>query len=521
MQKSIFILLLALNGLVLGAQNTYSYRFDFGFPAAVLTSILPTDSCYYATGVIADSVPPNEAGNIFVKFSLQGEIDYLKTIRDTAKSYQTWRNNLKALPWGGFAVAGYTVDSLMKALLIVYDEDGDMVHTAEFPSPYYPDEGFIFTKDMKVLEDGYALLNLIFSTEGINNGQIQFLRLDKEGELLWEEEYGIVSRLDSPFSVTVMPEGYIIASIRSNVNIARQDYEARNHLFKINEQGDVLWEYFSPTGELRGKEGRAIATSDGGLLVFTGQGVEVYVNPVTGQLRWHNYVFKLDSSRQEEWGVLVRDSLPSTSPNNQLTSGIEMQDGSGYAVAGNLIARTPENWFFSGVLAKISPDGELLWKRYYQHIAGEGPRHYINDLAQAPDGGFIMVGEVRDTVNAPRQQGWLLKVDEYGCLVPGCELISGAEEPKPSGDSESSDGCTLLLYPNPVSEALQVYFTAPAGGEHHFRILDAQGREWRRFSTRLSEVTLLVEVGELPGGVYYLQCLREGKVVRVEGFVKR
>jgi len=30
---------------------------------------------------------------------------------------------------------------------------------------------------------------------------------------------------------------------------------------------------------------------------------------------------------------------------------------------------------------------------------------------------------------------------------------------------------------------------------------------------RSSEVTLLVEAGELPGGLYYLQCLKEGKVV--------
>ena len=68
MQKSVVsFIILALNGLVLCAQDTYSYRFDFGFPAAVLTSILSTDSCYYATGVIADSVPPYEAGNIFVK----------------------------------------------------------------------------------------------------------------------------------------------------------------------------------------------------------------------------------------------------------------------------------------------------------------------------------------------------------------------------------------------------------------------------------------------------------------------
>ncbi|MCB9290015.1 MAG: T9SS type A sorting domain-containing protein [Lewinellaceae bacterium] len=201
-------------------------------------------------------------------------------------------------------------------------------------------------------------------------------------------------------------------------------------------------------------------------------------------------------------------------------------------MAGNLIEGTPEDGlYFDGVLAKISSDGVLLWKRYYQHIPSQNTRHYINDLAQAPDGGFIMVGEVRDTINAPRQQGWLLKVDEYGCLVPGCELVSGV---KSSDDSKSSDDFTLLLYPNPVGEELQVYFSGPAGGEHHFRILDAQGREWRRFSTRLpaspdvaghagrsSEVTLLVEVEELPAGVYYLQCLRQGTVVAVEGFVKR
>ncbi len=40
-----------------------------------------------------------------------------------------------------------------------------------------------------------------------------------------------------------------------------------------------------------------------------------------------------------------------------------------------------------------------------------------------------MVGEVRDTINAPRQQGWLLKVDEYGCLAPGCQLVSQVESP--------------------------------------------------------------------------------------------
>ena len=530
--RSTILFFLVLNASVLWAQNSFSYRFHFGFPAAELTSIVATDSCYYVTGIIADSIPPFNTGNIFVKFSLDGQVLIAKTLKDTLKTYETWRGNLAVISPGKLAVSGYAKDSTRKALLLVFNTQGDTLLSAEYPHPDYPAVTGTINHDFKKTVDGYVLLNWIKNPDGTGDTDIELLKLDTAGQKLWSRTFGITSRNDAPHNVITTPGGYIIVSIRDNTNVAHQNIEAHNHIFKINEAGEVLWEYFSPSGELRGKEGRAIATSDGGLLVMTGQGIEVPAGTDASQLRWHNYAFKLDSSRHEEWGVLVRDSFQAISYNNQLTSGIEVQDGSGYAVAGNLIEGTPEDGlYFDGVLAKISSDGVLLWKRYYQHIPSQNTRHYINDLAQAPDGGFIMVGEVRDTINAPRQQGWLLKVDEYGCLVPGCELVSGVRS---SDDSKSSDDFTLLLYPNPVSEELQVYFSGPAGGEHHFRILDAQGREWRRFSTRLpaspdvaghagrsSEVTLLVEVDELPAGVYYLQYLREGKVVAMEGFVKR
>ena len=117
-------------------------------------------------------------------------------------------------------------------------------------------------------------------------------------------------------------------------------------------------------------------------------------------------------------GVLVRDSFHNISYNNQLTSGIEVQDGIGYAVAA-LTEGTPEDTCISnGVLAKISSDGVLLGKDITNIFPSQNTRHYINDLAQSPDGGFIMVGEVQDTVNAPAA-GLAAMLDEYGCLVPG------------------------------------------------------------------------------------------------------
>ncbi|MCB9287081.1 MAG: hypothetical protein H6560_07135 [Lewinellaceae bacterium] len=119
------------------------------------------------------------------------------------------------------------------------------------------------------------LLNWIKNPDGTGDTDIELLKLDTAGQKLWSRTFGITSRNDAPHNVITTPGGYIIVSIRDNTNVAHQNIEAHNHIFKINEAGEVLWEYFSPSGELRGKEGRAIATSDGGLLVMTGQGIEV------------------------------------------------------------------------------------------------------------------------------------------------------------------------------------------------------------------------------------------------------
>ena len=119
--RSTILFFLVLNASVLWAQNSFSYRFHFGFPAAELTSIVATDSCYYVTGIIADSIPPFNTGNIFVKFSLDGQVLIAKTLKDTLKTYETWRGNLEVISPGKLAVSGYAKDSTRKALLLVFN----------------------------------------------------------------------------------------------------------------------------------------------------------------------------------------------------------------------------------------------------------------------------------------------------------------------------------------------------------------------------------------------------------------
>jgi hypothetical protein len=488
----------------------FSHRFHFDFPAVEFTGVLSTDSCYYVTGIVADSVFPYKTGNLFARFSFDGTPSLTQFLRDTFKTYETWRGSLAKTPNGKLADIGYSIDSMMRRLIIIYEPTtGDTIKTLSFIHPYYPDESYNLIRDFKVLEDGFLTVSNFQSPVGVNNNDILVTKIDFEGEIIWEHEHGIWSKDDSPDNIIVTDNGYIIASIRDNTNTG-DNSEAYNHIFKSDWNGNHIWSYFSPYGELRGKEGRAIRTNDNGVLVITGNG-----GIIGNQWRFHNYVFKLDSNQQVEWDVYVRDSLEAISYNNQLTSAVELEDGSGYVVAGNLIEGVPDSLYFNGVLAKISPDGDLLWKRYYQHLVSMKTRHYINDMDVAPDGGFIMVGEVRDSVNAPRQQGWLLKVDEYGCLVPNCHLLDTIV----SASSIEIDTPALLLYPNPAQEELRVYVKGQQHNHYHFRIVDHTGRIWQEFESPLSETTFVLDVQQWVSGVYYLQCFGDGVLLRTDSFV--
>jgi hypothetical protein len=73
-------------------------------------------------------------------------------------------------------------------------------------------------------------------------------------KIIWEHEHGIWSKDDSPDNIIVTDNGYIIASIRDNTNTG-DNSEAYNHIFKSDWNGNHIWSYFSPYGELRGKEG--------------------------------------------------------------------------------------------------------------------------------------------------------------------------------------------------------------------------------------------------------------------------
>ena len=511
----IHFLVLLLPGL-LYSQNTFNRRFDFGFPAAVLTGIIATDSCYYATGIIADSIPPYNTGSLFCRFSLDGQPQLVNTVESTSKTYETWWGSLHAISSDYFAVAGYTVDSLMKALLVIYNSVGDTIWTAEFQNPYEPDENFIYTVDYQVVGSDYYLLNRISGPETPNNNNILLIKTDSIGNLIWEKEFGASNRSELPYSIADTGDGLVIGASRSNGNITNQNYIVQDYIFKVDYEGNVLWSYYSPANVLS-KLDDILVIQEGSILVISADGIEVPINPGMSEVQYHPKVYKLSADREMLWERSLKDSLPAEAFLNNLEANIELSDGSGYVVAGNMYEHQTQGvGLLSGVIAKLSPEGALLWKHYLRWGYDRAEAHYLYDIAETPDGGFILAGQVNDRgdpVKATFQQAWLLKVDEQGCLVPGCLQLSKAEEAPATAAMPQ-----VLLWPNPVQEVLSVYCQAQS--ELQLEIWDMQGRMWRRCSSGLPQVSLALDVAELPAGQYVLRYRDEAGQMGSTPFVK-
>jgi hypothetical protein len=132
--------------------------------------------------------------------------------------------------------------------------------------------------------------------------------------------------------------------------------------------------------------------------------------------------------------------------------------------------------------------------------------HYFYDLERTLDGGFIMAGTAFDSLLVS-QDAWLVKVDSFGCLVPGCQIFDGLAE------QFTDMGAALTLYPNPVvaGEPLNVQLALPAGftlnGPLRLAMVSTDGRvvAERVFSGSTSSLEL--STSQLSSGLYFLHVL--------------
>ena len=292
----IFIFIVGLT-YQLSSQITFNKRLHFDFPAAVLTGLHPTDSCYYATGIIADSMPPNyQTSNVFAKFDLNGDVEFAKTLISQERTHECWHNTLYALAEHQFVVSGYSIEDsfVMRIMYILFDDQGDTLDLKTFISPNFPEFDYNRPDAFAPTPDGGFLFACWTRVSDLPNDDIYLFKVDSLGNQQWSQFYG-TNYWEFPNSMIIKDNGNaIIGGRRANRNLQTSNYDFQTWIFEVDTSGNLLWEYLSPIDVLRDGANDMVLLDDGSLVVVSGIGTEI-PRPSVNTVYFDKYIFKLRS----------------------------------------------------------------------------------------------------------------------------------------------------------------------------------------------------------------------------------
>lgn len=319
-----------------------------------------------------------------------------------------------------------------------------------------------------ILEDN----NFIFlGLKRLVNGPTQLpyngvlIKTDDLGNIIWEKNCENQSSVHS-YKVGILfqesDSTFLIGSRRYNNS---QDF--RSTLQRINLNGELIYEWNNDNNKTYSPR-KILRTSDGGLLFVCKYRKETTVDNFP---LWQGYICKLDSTFNKEWEL----KLGHRSYGTYFLNMTQTYDGN-YIAVGTVLDtfQTEGIWRQKGWLVKFDESGNVLWDRKIYSNADNYST--ITDIVEADDHSLLACGLSQSYNEDYPQRGWLLKLDEWGCLdSEWCGPNTVYEE------QGASSG--VVISPNPAS--------------NYFRISFSQKEELSHFADDLiQKITVYNLVGE-------------------------
>ncbi len=472
------------------AQTLFSKNYDEGRPVLLFSSVETVNNKFYVIGTSGENGVLSNYDRIFYGIiDANGiMIQHIDIYDSVPKGYSAYLNALTKDSIGNLFYTGYSFDSTAKANFVKINTATDDIVLKE----YYTPNTYAFYGS-KVLYVGYdCFITGVRTDLTINSADNILIKIDTNGNRLWQKQYGANNRLEYARSlVNLQNRNLMIGSFRSDFNQTNE--KANTWLLEVDTGGNVVRQWFDPSDSTYVAEGLR-QTQDGGFIY----GAQKRVYQVAGSLGFTATVVKMDSNFNKQWvyeggvlgtytGVVDIEPLP---------------DG-GYVACGNYSNK--EAW-----VIKFTETGQVVWLRKYMGLTDTTATwNLLSDIDILPDGGFIAVGQCQRIVNPNNltpQVGWFLKLDSNGCEVENC--LVGINDPQPYKDDFSSQ---IQIQPNPASDKVWVEAEpGMLGGE--LKIYDVSGRLVKQLMVEALQFGL--EVSELSKGVYVISIEHEGLLGR-------
>jgi hypothetical protein len=323
---------------------------------------------------------------------------------------------------GTFVIAARTkVDEGWAARIIHFTENTDTLSTSYIYSPSYtgdPESPTNWMTPMYLVNDGQDSLYLCaqtFSEANANNFCI--IKTNSEGEESWHYLYEPDHAYDICLALVANTnELYVCAGSQ---NDPEDENVSDEYFLRLNPQGQLIYEHIEQSGINAAIPQEFVVDSEGIVLVSS----------LDDQNEGFNgCIFKVDFSNALLWQETVENTGFRSGFQNIVADCFGGYTCSGIEDIYDVVdyPNSPQNQRV--LLNRYDVNGNEIWSRTFYFLEVPLDEHRMRDLKQCSDGGYILIGEANDmtidsewTVDAPRQQTWVLKVDACGCLIPGCD----------------------------------------------------------------------------------------------------
>ncbi len=481
----VLVLIFALSNVQ--GQIRFSKFYDYNRTANLIADVVVLDDTGYFT--------VSQCLDLKQKDTLSYLKTYLYFIRtnqygDTVltKAYHKPRFNIKGADivktkWG-YLLAGeeYDLKSYHETGLGGYvrmwkiDELGDTISTQKYDLQNADD---VSINIIHTIDNGYAVFGQTCNEiQSVKKCNYFLMKLDSNGNKQWHQIYKQSnSSFENPNSLIQLSDGTFYLFGQSTISGIMKWF-----LVKTDSLGNPLWQ--KTYNDYPRQAGLDVITVEQDKLLLVGG-----YNSVQNGTGFASACIKLiDTSGNTIWN---KSYLGNQLNDKSFTSAIRLQNQL-LIVGSNSIYDSLNN--NQGWLLAINLNGDSLYQRLYNPVSIWPEQIYsINKT----NDGFLMAGYGITKIDSTNSQdAWLLKVDSFGCLTPGCQLVGIDNIPFSREE--------IKIYPNPAKDKIQFKHS---GKILSYRVADYTGK----LLMAGNYLEAGIDVEQLPNGVYIVQVLLENK----------
>jgi len=519
----VFMVLLLLVGSSTMSQTYFNRLYTNDATSSVYRGICPRGTGWMIAARVQDSTT-GKIGIRSIRMNAEGEIqasgffvlpDYPTRDADPVSKGICAIDNNHYVVYGVVGIDPPSAAGTQYSFLLMVDSNGQSLKYRDYKKPYCTDkDSFFYNAEVKYDGQGHLIMagHLSCSTT-VHFYKYLVSKFDTGLNLIWSKtyEYGYNER--TLFALAVDTTGYTLAGVlESEASSSSTLYKSNATLFKTDTAGNLLWTYSTPSGQWYAPITSVLHTRDGGYAFSTmGHAINAAKpGAISLDLQSKPLIVKLDSNRNLLWEVELSDRYSGFGLSYWKL--LELPDSSiAVTRAYSDYNDSGKSTFIYALLNRYKANGSLMWKRKYR-IPLDNPIVLsgisIDDMCYTDEHCFVIAGYIgnnkADAV-APKERGWLIKVDSNGCETSGIPC-NPSKIPTLIGTQAS-----IHIYPNPSSTYYEIEYSNEDHSPTSISITDLSGRALVQYP--LPQGKSRIEAQAWASGMYFYSIQQSGKTL--------